>query len=81
MTDNRGRKVNFVYPITWDAAYYIYDTDKSGEFVYTSYTWCGNWSKIGKNRIHYSESGDAYIIKNKHLLWLRDFCLTDWNAI
>lgn len=81
MTDNKGRKVKLVYPITLDSAYCLYDIDDLNEYVYTSYTWCGKFSKIGKNKIKYSESGDAYIIKDKHLLWLKNFCLLDWNAI
>lgn len=81
MTDNNGRKVKAVYPITWDSAYCLYDVDDSGDYVYTSYTYGGKFTKIGKNRIKYSDDGNPYIIKNKHLLWLRDFCLTDWNPI
>lgn len=81
MTDNKGRKVKAVYPITWDSAYCLYDFDESGEFVYTSYTWCGKFTKIGKNRIEYSKDGNAFIRKNGHILWLKDFCLTDWNPI
>lgn len=77
MKDNRGRKIVAVYAIGVDAAYCIYNIDNYGEYVETSYTWCGKWTRKSKNKLEYDRYGNLYFRKFKHVLYLDDFMKID----
>lgn len=64
MKDNKGREIIGVYPITWDAAYCIYNIDPYGDFVETGYTWCGKWARKTKNKLEYDRFGNVYFRKD-----------------
>lgn len=73
MTDNKGREVKFVYAITYDAGYCIYTVDASGDFVYTTYTWSGKFTKMTRNKLYCRKNGSFYIKKYGKRLSLDDF--------
>ena len=77
MSDNKGREIKFVYPISYDAAYCIYDTNEYGDFVYTTYTWCGKFTKMTKNKVYFRNNGTLYIKKYGKRVNLDDFIRID----
>lgn len=77
MQDNKGRKIEAVYAITWDSAYCIYNLDPYGEFVETAYTWCGKWTRKSRNKLEYDREGKAYFRKFGHILYLDNFMKVD----
>lgn len=77
MKDNKGRKIVGMYAIGFDAAYCIYNIDDSGDFVETSYTWCGKWTRKSKNKLEYDRYGNLYFRKFNHILYLNDFMKVD----
>lgn len=73
MTDNRGREIEAVYAISYDAGYCIYTVDASGDFVYTTYTWCGKFTKMTRNKLYCRKNGSFYIKKYGKRVNLEDF--------
>ena len=78
MTDKKGRSIEAVYAITWDSAYCIYTVDASGDFVYTTFTWCGKFAPMRRNKLYCRADGSFYIKKYGHRLNLTDFIRTNY---
>lgn len=73
MSDNKGREIKFVYPISYDAAYCIYDIDDYGEFVYTTYTYGGKFTKKVKNTLYWDSNYEPYFIKYGQRIYANGF--------